>query len=108
MSEDTLSPSPALSLEKAVRIGLNEVTRDKTLELYERKYGQPDANAALLLFRGDVAEANQYDKIRPLSAAKAMGHVIVIEGQSQKRGTSGYYQVQCNQWGLLEILAQLA
>ncbi len=107
MSEDTLSSPPALSLEKAVRMGLNEVTRDKTLELYERKYGQPEANAALLLFRGDVAESHQYDKIRPLSVAKALGHVIVIEGQSQKRGSTGHYQVQCNQWGLLEVLSQL-
>ncbi len=108
MSEDTLLTPLALSLEKAVRLGLNEVTRDKTLELYARKYGQPDANAPLLLFRGDVAEAHQYDKIRPLSTAQAMGHVIVIEGQSQKHGTTGRYQIQCNQWNLLEVLAQLA
>lgn len=106
MSEDTLSPT--LSLEKAELVGLNEVTRAKTLELYARKYGQPDAASPLLLFRGDIAEAHQYDKIRPLSAAQAHGNVIVIEAQSQKQGTSGHYQIQCNQWNLLEVLAKLA
>ncbi|WP_159916786.1 hypothetical protein [Pantoea sp. 18069] len=108
MSEDTLSPPPALCLDQAVHVGLNEVTRTKTLELYARKYGQPDASAPLLLFRGDVAEAHQYDKIRPLSAARALGNVIVIEAQSQKLGTTGHYQIQCNQWNLLEVLAKLA
>jgi len=34
--------------------------------------------------------------------------VIVIEAQSQKQGTSGHYQIQCNQWNLLEVLAKLA
>ena len=106
MSEDTLSPT--LSMDQAVQVGLNEVTRTKTVELYARKYGQPDAAAPLLLFRGDVAEAHQYDKIRPLSAARALGHVVVIEAQSQKQGTTGHYQIQCNQWGLLEVLAKLA
>ncbi len=107
MSEDTLSPAPAPSMDLAVQIGLNEVTRAKTLELYARKYGQADPAATLLLFRGDVAEAHQYDKIRPLSAARALGNVIVIEAQSQKHGSTGHYQIQCNQWGLLEVLAKL-
>lgn len=107
MPEDTLSLPPDFSIELAIRTGLNEVTRDKTLELYARKYRQADTSAPLLLFRGDVAEAHQYDKIKPVSAAKALGHVIVIEGQSQKRDAKGYYQIQCNQWGLLEVLAQL-
>jgi hypothetical protein len=106
MSEDTLSPT--LCLDQAVLVGLNEVSRSKTLELYARNYGQPDAASPLLLFRGDIAEANQYDKIRPLSAARAHGNVIVIEAQSQKLGTTGHYQIQCNQWNLLEVLAKLA
>ncbi len=105
MSEDTLSPT--LSMDQAVLVGLNEVTRAETLELYARKYGQPDAASPLLLFRGDIAEAHQYDKIRPLSAARALGNVIVVEAQSHKNGTTGHYQIQCNQWNLLEVLAKL-
>jgi len=95
-----------ISLDKAIKEGLNEVTRPKTLEIFDKKHSQ-DLGKHLINFRGDVAERYGYDKIQPLSQAKAIGNLVYIQGKSSKTGQEGYYQILANQWGLLEVLARL-
>ena len=96
---------PTISLTNAITRGLSEVTRERTLQIHalQMNSGAPK----IINFRGDVAEDYQYDKIKPLSKAQALGNVVVIEGESQKTGTVGHYQILANQWGLLEALAKL-
>ncbi|MDD3016900.1 MAG: hypothetical protein PHE74_00655 [Comamonas sp.] len=95
-----------IPLSKAITKGLSEVTRERTLLIHAQQMG--NGNPKVINFRGDVAEDYQYDKIKPLSTkAQAMGNVVVIEGESQKTGTVGNYQILANQWGLLEALAKL-
>lgn len=95
-----------ISLEKAIKEGLNEVNRPKTMEIFEKKHGQ-DLGKHMINFRGDVAERHNYDKVQPTSAAKAIGNLVYIQGKSNKTGQEGYYQILANQWGLLEVLAKL-
>ena len=100
---DNTSP---IALEKAITQGLSEVTRERTLAIHSQQMGS--GNPKIINFRGDIAEDYQYDKIKPLSAkAQAMGNVVVIQGESQKTGQTGHYQILANQWGLLEALARL-
>jgi hypothetical protein len=94
------------SLDKAITEGQNEVTRPKTLEVFEKKHGE-DLGKHLINFRGDIAEKFNYDKILPLSHAKAIGNVVYILGKSSKTGQEACYQIMANQWGLLEVLAKL-
>ncbi len=95
-----------IPISKAITKGLSEVTRERTLSIHAQQMG--NGNPKIINFRGDVAEDYQYDKIKPLSPkAQALGNVVVIEGESQKTGTVGHYQIQANQWGLLEALAKL-
>lgn len=94
------------SLDKAIMEGQNEVTLSKTLEVFEKKHGE-ELGKHLINFRGDIAEKFSYDKILPLSHAKALGHVVYIQGKSSKTGKEGCYQIMANQWGLLEVLAKL-
>lgn len=95
-----------LNLEKAILQGMSEVTRDRTLQLQARQMAT--AQPRPINFRGDVAEANQYDKIQPLSEGQASGNVVYIQGKSQKTGAVAHYQILGNQWGLMEALAKLA
>lgn len=95
----------SISLNKAITQGLSEVTRERTMSIHAQQMGT--GNPKIISFRGDVAENYQYDKIKPLSKAQSMGNVVVIEGESQKTGTVGHYQILANQWGLLEALAKL-
>lgn len=94
------------SLDKALTTGLNEITLERTLQLYAAHVAT--GNERLLNFRGDVAEHHQYDKIKPsMQAARSQGHVVYIEAVSQKTGQPGHYQILANQWKLLEVLARL-
>ncbi|WP_370678938.1 hypothetical protein [Comamonas sp. GB3 AK4-5] len=94
------------SLDKAIMEGQNEVTRPKTLEVFEKKHGE-ELGKHTINFRGDIAEKFGYDKILPISHAKATGNVVYIQGKSGKTGQEGIYQIMANQWGLLEVLARL-
>lgn len=98
-------PSPH-TLPNAVTQGLSEVTLERTLALWHRQL-ETD-NDRLLNFRGDLAERYGYDKVKPLLApARTQGHVVVIQGVSQKTGETAPYQILSNQWNLLEVLARL-
>ena len=97
---------PPLSMHKALITGLSEVTRTRTLELFEAFVTTGGDRS--LNFRGDVAEQYGYDKIKPTTqAAQAHGNVVVIEAVSQKKGDTAHYQILANQWKLLEVLARL-
>lgn len=95
-----------ISLDKAIKDGPNEVSGPKTLEIFAKKHGE-DLGKHALNFRGDVAERHAYAKITPTSQAKAVGHIVYIQGKNSKTGEEGYYQIMTNQWGLLEVLAKL-
>lgn len=100
-----MSDTP-IPLDKAITQGMSEVTRSRTLALYQQ-HAQTNSER-LLAFRGDVAERHQYDKIKPvLSQAITQGHIVIIEGVSQKTGETAHYQILGNQWNLLEVLARL-
>ena len=102
MNDQTL---PAL--DKAITTGLSEVTRARTLELFDAHLASGSDRA--LNFRGDVAEHYHYDKVKPIpQAAQSQGHVVFIEAVSQKTGETGHYQILANQWKLLEVLARLS
>jgi hypothetical protein len=79
----------------------------RTIDKYERDY-YPKRDRITISFRGDVAERHQYDKIRPLSPAQRHGHQIVIEGESQKTGSTGHYCIECNSWNLIEAVGTWA
>lgn len=100
-----MSQTTTISLEQAVRDGVSEVTRDRTLQLHAQQMatGKPRP----INFRGDVAEKHNYDKLKPLSNAQVAGTVVYIQAESQKSGTTGHYQILANQWGLMEALAKL-
>ena len=98
--------SATISLEKAIKEGLNEVSCPKTLEIFEKKHGQ-ELGKHMINFRGDVAERHGYAKIQPTSVAKNIGHLVYIQGKSSKTGEEGYFQILANRWGLLEVLAKL-
>lgn len=91
--------------EKAITRGVNEVNRERTLSLHAQQMatGAPRP----INFRGDVADKHQYDKIKSLSAAKALGNVVVVLAESHKTGQTAHYQILANQWGLLEVVACL-
>ena len=100
-----MSDTP-IPLDKAITQGMSEVTRSRTLTLYHQHV--KTSSERLLAFRGDVAERHQYDKIKPLlSQAITQGHIVIIEGVSQKTGETAHYQILGNQWNLLEVLARL-
>lgn len=105
MSQTTAAAFENIVLDKAITQGLSEVTRDRTLDLHDKQMatGAP----RMINFRGDLAERYNYDKIKPLSAGKAFGNVIVIQAESNKTGQVGHYQILGNQWNLLEVLAKL-
>lgn len=99
---DTAAPS----LLKAKMQGLSEVTLARTLARYNEHMNT--GNDRPLNFRGDVAEDYHYDKVVPLlKPAMTHGNMVYIEAQSQKNGTTGFYQILVNQWNLLEVLAKL-
>ena len=101
-----MSENASLSMTKAITAGLSEVTLQRTVELFQAQ--QSSGAPRALTFRGDLAERNQYDKIMPTAApARTEGHVVFIEGTSQKTGSVGHYQILANQWKLLEVLARL-
>ena len=95
-----------IPLDKAITQGMSEVTRSRTLALYQQ-HVQTNSER-LLAFRGDVAERHQYDKIKLLlTKAITQGNIVIIEGVSQKSGETAHYQILGNQWNLLEVLARL-
>lgn len=102
-----MSDLASISLDKALTTGLSEVTLHRTVELYNAFIA---ANSDRTLnFRGDLAEAFNYDKIKPLKKpAIQKGLVVLIEAVSQKTGETGYYQILANQWKLLEVLARVS
>jgi hypothetical protein len=101
-----MSDKAPLPLDHAITMGLSEVTRQRTVALYEQQRTAGVDRA--LNFRGDLAERHQYDKIKPiLSPATTAGNVVIIEGVSQKTGETAHYQILGNQWNLLEVLARL-
>ncbi|WP_280189152.1 hypothetical protein [Delftia sp. PS-11] len=82
---------------------MNQLVAKRTLEKYERDY-YPKRDRITISFRGDVAEQHKFDKIRPLSPAQRHGHLVVIEGESQKTGSKGHYCIECNSWNLIEAV----
>ena len=101
-----MSEKAPLSLKNAVTTGLSEVTLSRTLALYNQSRGSDNHRA--LTFRGDVAERFNYEKVTPLlTPATAQGHLVIIEGVSQKTGQTAHYQILANQWNLLELVARL-
>lgn len=77
---------------------------DRTLDKYAQDYF-PRREQVTISFRGDIAEQHSYDKIRPLSEAQRHGnHIVVIEGLSQKKGTTALYRIECNSWNLIEAV----
>lgn len=104
MSDTTIPDN--IPLTAALTNVHNEVIRDRTLALIAQ---QMDSGAPRdINFRGDIAEKYQYDKIKPLTHGRAFGNVVVIRGESKKTGKQAYYQIQSNQWNLLEVLALLS
>lgn len=104
MSEATIPDN--IPLDKALTNVHNEVVRDRTLELIAKQLDS--ASPRDVNFRGDVAEKYGYDKVKLRSAGRAFGNVVVVRGESVKTGKQAFYQMQVNQWGLLEALALLA
>ncbi|MGN1057155.1 MAG: hypothetical protein ACI4QS_10630 [Comamonas sp.] len=101
-----MSPNTSIPLDHAITNGLSEVTRQRTVALYEQQ--RSSGSERLLNFRGDIAERYHYDKIKPLlSPAQVAGNVVIIEAVSQKTGDTAHYQILGNQWNLLEVLARL-
>ena len=101
-----MSENVSVSMTNAITAGLSEVTLQRTVELFRAL--QASGPGRTLNFRGDLAERYNYDKIAPTAApARAQGHIVFIEGVSQKTGTTGHYQIWANQWKLLEVLARL-
>lgn len=101
-----MSENASLSMQNALTAGLSEVTLQRTIELFDAQ--QAKGGERTLTFRGDLAERNKYDKIKPTGTpARSEGNVVFIEAVSQKTGETGYYQILANQWKLLEVLARL-
>ena len=101
-----MSENASLSMHHALTDGLSKVTLERTVELFNAHQARGDERT--LNFRGDLAEHNNYDKIKPTRApVQTHGHVVFIEAVSQKTGAIGHYQIQANQWKLLEVLAYL-
>ena len=101
-----MSENASVFMDKALTTGLSEATLARTVALYATHVAS--GSDRCLNFRGDVAEDHGYDKIKPsMSAARTHGHVVYIEGVSQKTGATGHYQILANQWKLLEVLARL-
>lgn len=101
-----MSDKASVSLDKALTAGLSEVTLNRTVELYNAM--RASNSDRTLNFRGDLAEANNYDKIKPLNEPPVTsGFVVLIKATSQKTGEIGHYQILANQWKLLEVLARM-
>lgn len=95
---DTMNTSTATSPEMATLVA------DRTLDKYAKDYF-PRREQVTISFRGDIAEKHSYDKIRPLSEAQRHDkNIVVIEGLSQKKGTTALYRIECNSWNLIEAV----
>ncbi|QXZ11125.1 hypothetical protein KUF54_08075 [Comamonas sp. Y33R10-2] len=78
---------------------------DRTVDKYAKDYF-PRREQVTISFRGDIAEKHNYDKIRPLSEAQRHDpSTVLIEGLSQKKGTTAMYRIECNNWNLIEAVA---
>jgi len=101
-----MSDNASIPMEKAITVGLSEVTLARTLELFAAHLSS--GSDRVLNFRGDLAERYNYDKIKPaMKPAQSQGNVVFIEAVSQKTGETAHYQILANQWKLLEVLARL-
>lgn len=95
---DTMNAPTATSPEMATLVA------DRTLDKYAKDYF-PRREQVTISFRGDIAEKHSYDKIRPLSEAQRHDkNIVVIEGLSQKKGTTALYRIECNSWNLIEAV----
>ncbi len=78
-----MSDNASIPMEKAITVGLSEVTLARTLELFAAHLSSGSDRA--LNFRGDLAERYNYDKIKPaMKPAQSQGNVVFIEAVSQK------------------------
>jgi len=103
---NAMNDNAPFSIDKAITSGLSEVTLTRTLELFTAHL--VSGSDRMFHFRGDVAEHNGYDKVKPTKKpARAQGNVVYIEAISQKTGDTALYQILANQWKLLEVLARL-
>ena len=101
-----MSDNASIPMEKAITVGLSEVTLARTLELFAAHLSS--GSDRVLNFRGDLAERYNYDKIKPaMKPAQSQGNVVFIEAVSQKTGETAHYQILANQGKLLEVLARL-
>lgn len=101
-----MSDNASIPMEKAITVGLSEVTLARTLALFAAHLSS--GSDRVLNFRGDLAERYNYDKIKPaMKPAQSQGNVVFIEAVSQKTGETAHYQILANQWKLLEVLARL-